>query len=176
MPRQRYTPQGDFAMNNLELISNQSNAEQLEGTEDWGGLLLGDEDYKLFNKEYSVLLIDDDGDQRVMFEAILERSGLNVFTAESAERALQMMSFRHFDVVITDLRMPDMNGFDLVTALRAVRTFPSGSRIPIILLTACSGDLEYAAMQMGADMFCEKRRAHKLLISQIKLLIEDTEG
>lgn len=120
---------------------------------------------------YSILLIDDDPDQRLVIEALLGTQGYRVTSAESAREGMSKLSRRYFDLVICDLRMPDMNGFDFIQEARAIRRIPQSSWLPIILLTSCSSDMEFAALGLGADMFCEKKYASKLLLSQVEFLL-----
>lgn len=104
-------------------------------------------------------------------EELLARQGYRVRCAESGHEGMLQLSRRYFDVVICDLRMPDMNGFDFIQAARAFPLIPRSSSLPIIILTACSSDLEFSALEAGADMFCEKKCVDKLLVSQIEFLL-----
>ena len=122
-------------------------------------------------KDHSILLIDDDGDQLMLFESFLKKEGYKVFSSSNARNALGMMAKVYFDVVISDLRMPEMTGFHLIEEIRAIKTYPHTARIPVILLTNCSSDLELPALEVGADMFCEKRLARTSLTKQIKFLL-----
>lgn len=126
---------------------------------------------KINREDYRLLAIDDDPDQRFIVSQLLSSEGYNVFTAASGAEALSSMYLRHYDLIITDLRMPDYNGFDLIQELRAIQLIPSSASLPIILLTSCSSDLEFAALELGADMFCEKRLAGKLLPTQVQFLL-----
>ena len=68
--------------------------------------------------------------------------------------------------------MPEMNGFEFLQAIRGLEGNWSTSDIPVIMLTACGDDLEFSALERGADMFCEKYRANSLLVKQIRFLLE----
>jgi DNA-binding response OmpR family regulator len=65
-----------------------------------------------------------------------------------------------------------MNGFDFVKALRRMDVEWNAQEVPVIVLTACGEDLEFSALEKGADMFCEKFRADSLLVKQIRFLLE----
>jgi CheY-like chemotaxis protein len=124
------------------------------------------------NRQNSVLIIDDDSDQLNMLQLMVERAGYKVITAESAEEALHLVEERPFNVIVADYKMPNMNGFDFVKALRRMDVEWNAQEVPVIVLTACGEDLEFSALEKGADMFCEKFRADSLLVKQIRFLLE----
>jgi CheY-like chemotaxis protein len=123
-------------------------------------------------RQNSVLIIDDDTDQLSMLQLMVERAGYQVITAESAEQALHLAEERSFNVIVADYKMPNMSGFDFVKALRTMDAEWNTQEVPIIVLTACGEDIEFSALEKGADMFCEKFRADGLLVKQIRFLLE----
>ena len=86
---------------------------------------------------YHILLVDDAPDILKIHQAMLSRMGHSSATAESGKQALELfLNKEHdFDLVITDFRMPVMNGLELVQELRKI-----GSRIPILMVTAFGED------------------------------------
>ena len=66
-----------------------------------------------------VLVVDDEPDLRTLYELTLLREGYRVETAESLTQALAQIRERRFDVVITDMRLPDGLGMDLIRQIRA---------------------------------------------------------
>ncbi len=66
-----------------------------------------------------ILVVDDEPDLRTLYELTLLREGYRVETAESVSEALQQLSQRRFDVVITDMRLPDGLGMELIRQIRA---------------------------------------------------------
>jgi CheY-like chemotaxis protein len=120
----------------------------------------------------SVLVLDDDPDQAKMLQRLIEKAGYHVMTATSAAEALGMVAEKQFSVIVSDYKMPEMNGFEFLQALRGLEAAWPTTDIPVILLTACGDDLEFAALERGADMFCEKHRADALLVKQIRFLLE----
>lgn len=66
-----------------------------------------------------ILVVDDEPDLRMLYELTLLRAGYRVDTAESLAQARQFLSERHFDVVITDMRLPDGLGLELIQRIRA---------------------------------------------------------
>jgi CheY-like chemotaxis protein len=83
----------------------------------------------------SVLVVDDDPDTCEALEVVLRQAGATVRTAGSVPEALRASTETVIDVVVTDLVMPDRDGYALLEALRGAET-ASGRRMPIIALTA----------------------------------------
>lgn len=120
----------------------------------------------------SVLIVDDDPDQARMLESIIRKAGYHVMSSTSPVEALGIIAEKQFSVIVSDYKMPEMNGFEFLQALRGLDANWPTEDIPVILLTACGDDLEFAALERGADMFCEKYRADSLLVKQIRFLLE----
>lgn len=80
-----------------------------------------------------ILVVDDDEDARALLHAVLEYSGAEVVSAESARGALAALGPRRPDVIIADLVMPGDDGYALI---RAMRTRASVRSVPMIALTA----------------------------------------
>ena len=98
-----------------------------------------------------ILLVDDEPSIRVVLGAILQEAGYVVDTAEDGLHALRQISTALPDLVITDLRMPNMNGFELLEALRA--RLPAIPRIVIsgeFLATEVDPALAHAFFQKGS--------------------------
>jgi CheY-like chemotaxis protein len=83
----------------------------------------------------TVLVVDDVPDVTEMIELLLKHAGYDVATADSAKAALQMARKQHFDLVISDIGMPEMNGYELATALRDLAAYNS---TPLIAVTGYS--------------------------------------
>jgi CheY-like chemotaxis protein len=67
----------------------------------------------------SILVVDDEPDVAEAIQAVLEHAGFAVVVANSAARALEVLERREFDVVVTDVIMPKVNGLELIRRLRA---------------------------------------------------------
>jgi CheY-like chemotaxis protein len=98
----------------------------------------------------AVLLVEDDSDNRDLMREILEGMGLEVQTAGTARDALAAASGGSFDVVITDVGLPDMGGIELARALRRQR--PSQ---PVVVVT-------------GFDLKAEAREGFAVLLKPIE--------
>jgi CheY-like chemotaxis protein len=123
-------------------------------------------------QNHSVLLVDDDVDQLKFLKRIIEKAGFRVVASQSAAEALDLLSDRPVDIVVSDYKMPEMNGFEFLQAIRARDIEGVYGDVPVIMLTACGDDLEFVALERGADMFCEKFRAESLLVKQINFLLD----
>jgi DNA-binding NtrC family response regulator len=100
----------------------------------------------------SILVVDDEKNQREILETILSGEGYDVTTASSGEAAMKFVADRHFDLVLTDLKMTGMSGLDL---LKALTDFDKS--IIVILLTA-HGTIDSAvdALRLGAFEYLQK--------------------
>ncbi len=101
-----------------------------------------------------VLLVDDAPDVLEMLAFMLRREGYEVWTAVSARDALQAAQAEQFDLVVSDIGMPEMNGYDLATALRAM---PDYSVVPLVAVTGFSMyDDRERAIQSGFNAHMTK--------------------
>ena len=78
------------------------------------------------------LVVDDNGDIADMLAAVLRHAGYNVSTADSGPAALAEAFASHFDIVISDIGLPGMNGYELARALRAM---PGYASVPLVAVT-----------------------------------------
>src|SRR2546430_307250 len=101
-----------------------------------------------------LLVVEDDEDSRVILAKILAKDGFEVSMAEDGAHALQALSAGSFDLVLLDVEMPGMNGFDVV---RHVRQSHDATKLPIIITTA-RGDRKDVlhALHLGANDFVTK--------------------
>jgi len=116
-----------------------------------------------------ILLVDDEPNVRKVLGALLEQAGFGVFQAETAEEALDLVRAQDPDLILTDLKMPGMDGLQLLERIRS--TFPE---IPVVLLTA-HGTVEAAveAMKQGAHDFLTKPFSPKKLVARIHEILGD---
>lgn len=83
-------------------------------------------------QERTALVVDDVADVTEMLEVLLTHAGYSVVTAASAKAALAAANERHFDVIISDIGMPEMNGYQLAEALREL---PEYKTVPLVAVT-----------------------------------------
>ena len=93
----------------------------------------------------TALVVDDVADVTEMLAVVLTHAGYNVVTAASAPAALKAASERQFDVIISDIGMPEMNGYQLA---REMRQMPGYETVPMVAVT-------------GYSMFDDKERSTK---------------
>ncbi|MBQ5695173.1 MAG: response regulator transcription factor [Clostridium sp.] len=79
----------------------------------------------------NVLVVEDDKHTRKLLETILRREGYSVFKAEDGLKALEVLEDHHIDLIILDIMMPNMDGYEFAKELR-----DSGCIIPILMATA----------------------------------------
>ena len=101
-----------------------------------------------------VLLVDDQPDQVEMYHFALADSGFVVDEAENGAQAIERARSHHPDVIVLDLRLPDMSGWEVCSALKAD---PQTADIPIIILTAAvSVRLPQQAAEAGCAAYLLK--------------------
>jgi len=101
---------------------------------------------------FSILVVDDEPPQLELIGGFLKKQGFEVTLVESGEKALQIFRRESFDLVLTDQRMPNLSGLDLLKAVRAVNP-----ETPVIVVTAY-GSIETAvsAIKAGATDYLTK--------------------
>jgi len=119
-----------------------------------------------------VLVVDDEVDTRELVAAILTTCGGEVVSVGSATEALDQMKRQRFDLLISDIGMPEMNGYDLITKIRQLDE-QHGGRTPAAALTAYAGiDDRKRALAAGYQMHIPKPFVAAELISAAILLTE----
>lgn len=114
----------------------------------------------------TVLVADDNADMRDYLNRVLLDHDYNVLTAANGREALQVIQARNPDLIISDIMMPEMNGFEL---LKAVRQLKTGSRVPIIFLSARAGkEATVEGLAAGADDYLVKPFSSKELIARVR--------
>jgi CheY-like chemotaxis protein len=104
----------------------------------------------------SVLLVEDDDDSRQMLTDTLQYYGAHVVAVRSAAEALQMLDTHHADVLLSDLRLPEKDGFALIHELR-LRSDPAIATIPAASITASRlTEDRHHALAAGYQVHMEK--------------------
>jgi PAS domain S-box-containing protein len=83
-----------------------------------------------------VLVVDDDSDTRQMLKAVLSECQADVITAASAAEAIKEIALRKPDVLVSDLGMPEQDGYELIKEVREMESADNTARIPALALTA----------------------------------------
>lgn len=82
----------------------------------------------------TILVVDDDATNRLVVRALMERRGYEILEADSGYAALEAVKTVHFDLILMDLSMPDMDGFETTYRLRSASDYLN--KLPIFALTA----------------------------------------
>ncbi len=121
------------------------------------------------NQIHHILLVDDHALNNQILSKILTQMGYHVFTASSGFEALTLWKKNKTDLILMDLHMPEMDGFETVSAIREIEK-QTGSHVPIFALTAAF-HYRYQAhcLASGFDAFLTK----PIQLKQLSLLIEN---
>lgn len=113
----------------------------------------------------TVLIVDDDPTAREALVAILEGEGYELHLAQDGIRALQLLNQLQPDLILLDVMMPGMTGFEVCQRIRAT---PALAEVPIILLTALDDpDSRLRGIESGADDFLSKPPDRRELIARV---------
>ncbi|MDJ0569056.1 MAG: response regulator transcription factor [Pleurocapsa sp. MO_192.B19] len=117
-----------------------------------------------------ILVVDDDLILRKVLQNSLEQKGYQVISVSSGKEALVKFNQDVPDIIVSDVSMPEMNGFEFC---RQLRSQPSGKLIPFIFLSAKT-ELDYRIQghSIGADSYLAKPFEMKELLANIEALIE----
>jgi len=80
---------------------------------------------------FRILVVDDDKNTRRLMQAVLQNDGYSVFTAENGEDALLVMDKEHIDLVVLDIMMPKMDGYEFTDTLRK-----NNNNLPVLMVSA----------------------------------------
>ena len=113
-----------------------------------------------------VLVVDDDDDIRLLLEQLLQGAGYAVETAQDGRAALRVFHANPCELVILDLSMPELDGFETLERIRDL------SDVPVILLTARSGEIDKVrGFRAGADDYVVKPFGRQELLARIEALL-----
>ena len=123
-----------------------------------------------------ILLAEDNRVNQVLVQKILSKHGYQVVVANNGREALQILESEVFDILLTDIQMPEMDGFELTAAIRA-REQTTGGHLPIIALTANAmhGD-EQKCLQAGIDSYLAKPISPSALLRAITAVSSSAES
>jgi DNA-binding response OmpR family regulator len=113
-----------------------------------------------------VLVVDDDDDIRGLVRTLLERSGAEVHEAANGREGLREFHARRPDLVVLDVSMPDMDGWNVLERIRDM------SEVPVLMLTARGDELERVrGLQAGADDYVVKPFGKQELVARVQALL-----
>ncbi len=116
-----------------------------------------------------ILIVDDDKTTRKLLSLYLKGSGFEVVTAENGLNALEKLGSDTFQLVLTDLNMPFMDGIEF---LKAMKSNPGTSNIPALMLTTETDEEERRrAIDAGADGYLSKPVTAEVVAAKIRQMV-----
>ena len=117
-----------------------------------------------------ILVVDDSPAYRHLISTVLEANNFSVVTAENGEEALEMLKTYKPDLIVSDLMMPKVDGYELIDR---VRDNPDTKHIPVIMLTekASPGDKSYGYQKQKVEYYLAKPFSNHQLLAGIKLVL-----
>lgn len=116
---------------------------------------------------FQILVVEDDNNTSTLLQCIFARAGYHVFVAENGKKALEIMDKNYIDIIVLDVMMPEMNGFEFTKCLRSC-----GNLTPILMLTAkhlpedrCKG------FTLGVDDYVVKPIHEEEILLRIKAIL-----
>ena len=117
-----------------------------------------------------VLVVDDELDSRDLLTFVLEQEGVEVTPVASADAALEALNSRTYALIISDIGMPQVDGYTLINQIRAL---PQGKNLPAIALTAYAGEIDRQhSLNAGFDRHISKPVNISELLAAIAQLIQ----
>jgi DNA-binding response OmpR family regulator len=114
-----------------------------------------------------VLVIEDEPQMRSMLTDNLEFEGYKVTAVATGEEALQAVATRHYALLLVDVMLPGMSGFDVCQQLRA-----RGKHVPIVVLTARTAEQDrIRGLDLGADDYVSKPFSVRELLARVRALV-----
>ncbi|MCL4302652.1 MAG: response regulator [Anaerolineae bacterium] len=117
-----------------------------------------------------VLIVDDETNIVISLEFLMEQAGYELRLAANGREALEQVAAFQPDLILLDVMMPHINGFDVC---RRIRENPAWQNIKIIMLTAKGREVEMAkGLALGADAYITKPFSTKELLAQVRHILE----
>jgi type II secretory ATPase GspE/PulE/Tfp pilus assembly ATPase PilB-like protein len=119
-----------------------------------------------------VLVVDDDRMIRMLVKLLLEKEGYDVIEGENGVQAIELARRERPELLVLDLMMPEMDGFEAIGRLRSEMTLAA---LPVVVLTAESGpDTERRVLELGADDYLVKPFEPGVLLSRVRAVFRRT--
>ncbi len=113
-----------------------------------------------------ILIVEDEREMAELIGLYLEREGADITICETGEEALKVLPSGNFDVMILDINLPGIDGFELLQSVR------KNSGIPVIIVSAREADEDIImGLGIGADEFVVKPFSPKVLVARVRALL-----
>ena len=117
-----------------------------------------------------IIVVDDEPEIRKLLEMVLTEAGHEVITVSNGKSALNLVNSVMFDLMILDVLLPDINGYEIC---RHVREKSLQKFLPILIISGMvSKEEELAALNAGADEYVKKPFENKELLARIRVLLK----
>jgi two-component system, cell cycle response regulator CtrA len=118
------------------------------------------------------LLIEDDRATAQSIEFMLKTDGLNVFTTDLGEEGVDLGKLYDYDIIVLDLNLPDMSGFEVLRSLRVSKV-----KTPILILSGNAGtENKVKGLGLGADDYMTKPFHRDELLARIQAIVRRSQG
>jgi len=117
----------------------------------------------------TVLVIDDEVEILTLLKELLERRGYRVMTAERGKEALRIAEHHYFAIILTDLKMPGMDGFKMVEKLRQLQ--PAAK---LIVMSGYGQQVEPTLTEIGVENYIIKPIEFDVLLKKFKELLSSS--
>jgi two-component system phosphate regulon response regulator OmpR len=122
----------------------------------------------------AALLIEDDARLAALVAEYLGKEGVKVTTVRDGKRGLAVLRAGHFDVVLLDVMLPEIDGFEVC---RRIRATPELAALPVLMLTARGEDVDkIVGLELGADDYLAKPFNPRELLARIRAVLRRTAG
>jgi two-component system cell cycle response regulator CtrA len=119
-----------------------------------------------------VLLIEDDSSMARSIELMLRSEGLNVYTTDLGEEGIDLGKLYDYDIIVLDLQLPDMSGFEVLKALRVAKV-----QTPVLILSGNAiVEAKVKALGFGADDYMTKPFHKDELVARIQAVVRRSKG
>ncbi|MEP7284394.1 MAG: HAMP domain-containing sensor histidine kinase [Chloroflexota bacterium] len=117
-----------------------------------------------------LLVVDDNEMNRDMLSRRLKREGFTVVVAEDGHQALQLLKQHKFDLIVLDIMMPGLSGFDMLPMIRSEYTL---AELPVIMATAKDGSADIVeALRLGANDYVTKPINFPVLVARVRIHLQ----
>jgi two-component system phosphate regulon response regulator PhoB len=113
-----------------------------------------------------ILVVDDDHESRALVRVALERESFSVLEAGDGTEALEIIAAEHPDLVVLDVNLPSLGGFDVLAQMRLVHS------VPVIMVTGRDGETDRVlGLELGADDYVVKPFSPRELTSRVRAIL-----